>query len=323
MESSNGITVAISHRGQNYSLSLLPDSTLSLLQQRLEELTSIPPSLQKLLYKGSKAKHSNGDDTTLSEAGIKDGTKIQLIGTTPKQLDGLKAEESEQQRKERIMRERAARAPTKLRSTGRANTSALSYRFHEIVPLPHLPNPEAARTMLNRLSDDPAIQHIMQKHQFSVGILTELAPHEHPELLGLNVNAGQQIKLRIRTNAYDGFRAYREIRKVLCHELTHNVWGDHDNNFKELNSKLNREVGEYERSVSTGTHTLVDGLDDVYEPSAEAEAEARAYVLGGNGSIPQTADERRRRILEATLSRLRKEDEELEDSCGTAGPSAL
>lgn len=70
----------------------------------------------------------------------------------------------------------------------------------------------------------------MQKHQFAVGVLTELAPHEQPHLLGLNVNAGQAIKLRIRTDVYDGFRLYRDIRKVLCHELAHNVWGEHDNN---------------------------------------------------------------------------------------------
>ena len=70
----------------------------------------------------------------------------------------------------------------------------------------------------------------MNSHQFSVGLLTELAPHEHPELLGLNENRGQSIKLRIRTDQYDGFRSYREVRKVLCHELTHNVWGDYDNN---------------------------------------------------------------------------------------------
>lgn len=84
--------------------------------------------------------------------------------------------------------------------------------------------------MLSKLAADPAILHIMQKHQFAVGVLTELAPHEQPHLLGLNVNAGQAIKLRIRTDVYDGFRLYRDIRKVLCHELAHNVWGEHDNN---------------------------------------------------------------------------------------------
>lgn len=75
--------------------------------------------------------------------------------------------------------------------------------------------------------------HVMHKHKFSVGLLTELAPHEHPHLLGLNTNAGQEIKLRIRTNDYDGFRPYRDVRRVLCHELVHNVWGDHDNNVRQ------------------------------------------------------------------------------------------
>jgi hypothetical protein len=84
--------------------------------------------------------------------------------------------------------------------------------------------------LLKRLAQDPAIAHIMQEHKFSVGLLTELAPHEHPGLLGLNKNAGESISLRLRTNLYDGFRLYSEVRRVLCHELSHNVWGDHDDN---------------------------------------------------------------------------------------------
>jgi hypothetical protein len=67
-------------------------------------------------------------------------------------------------------------------------------------------------------------------HQFSVGLLTELAPQEPPELLGRNMNAGQAIELRLRTDRYDGFRSYSDIRRVLCHELAHNVWSDHSNN---------------------------------------------------------------------------------------------
>lgn len=198
--------------------------------------------------------------------------------------------------------------------------------------------------MLTRLSNDPAIRHIMQIHKFSVGLLTELAPHEHPELLGLNVNAGQEIKLRIRTNAYDGFRLYRDIRMVLCHELAHNVWGDHDNNvcfsqhraqtnllmslfvqFKELNSKLNKAVVEFERARSAGTHSLMGDVE-MYEPPVELEAAARSQsqVLGGSSSRPLTEskEERRERVLNATMSRIRKAEEEVETSCGTAGPAA-
>ena len=72
----------------------------------------------------------------------------------------------------------------------------------------------------------------MQTHKFAVGTLTELAPHEHPQLLGLNVNRGEAVKLRLRTNDYEGFRLYADVRRVLCHELAHNVWGDHDHNVR-------------------------------------------------------------------------------------------
>ena len=182
----------------------------------------------------------------------------------------------------------------------------------------------------------------MSSHKFSVGLLTELAPHEHPGLLGLNVNRGESIKLRIRTDKYDGFRSYKEIRKVLCHELAHNVWGDHDNNvsvyletatcitltadhvflgqFKELNSQLNTEVAEYELSLARGTHRLVDG--DFYD----SEPSGAGYTLNGppDSSLPEFArEERRQRMLAAALSRLRTEEEEMEQSCGTSGPAKV
>lgn len=78
----------------------------------------------------------------------------------------------------------------------------------------------------------------MQQRKFSVGLLTELAPHEHPDKLGLNANRGEAIKLRLRTNAYDGFRNYNETRRVLCHELAHNVFSDHDEDVRPLFSTV-------------------------------------------------------------------------------------
>ncbi|TFK48531.1 WLM-domain-containing protein [Heliocybe sulcata] len=318
------ISLTVTYRGGAYPLSLLPDETLSALQAQLEALTSVPRTHQKLLLKGRKL----ADETcTLAQTGLKDGAKVQLLGPTFEEIGGLRKTEDEQAKRERILRERAAKPQAKVRSTGPSSSAAISskYRFHRIEPLPHLPNPESARSLLQRLADDPAIRHVMQNHQFAVGLLTELAPHEHPGLLGLNVNAGQAIKLRLRTDRYDGLRTYKEVRRVLCHELTHNVHGDHDNNFKELNSKLNKEVAQYEEAVSQGTHHLGESWGDVYEPSPGLEAEAHGHVLGG--SVPASAndsvEERRRRVLEATMRRLQKEEEELEQSCGTAGPSAM
>ncbi|KAF8628726.1 hypothetical protein AX17_005948 [Amanita inopinata Kibby_2008] len=322
---STHIKLTISYRGAQHVLSLLPDSTLAALQVQLEELTSVPPSLQKLLYKGKKTTSTTQDDSvTLAEAGFKNGIKVQLLGATMQELGGMKAVENEQRKRENILRERALRPHAKLRSTGPPPSKAFTkYRFHQLVPLSHLPNPSGALALLTKLSEDPAIRHIMQNHEFSVGVLTELAPHEQPHLLGLNVNAGQSIKLRLRTDRYDGFRTYREVRRVLCHELTHNVWGDHDGNFKELNSKLNREVAEFELNATNGAHYLSDQAPDVYQSSTELEAEAHAHILGGegSGSLPasqtETANERRQRILTATMNRLRKQEEELEHQCGT------
>lgn len=88
-----------------------------------------------------------------------------------------------------------------------------------------------------------------------------------------------------------------------------------------MNSQLNREVAEFERAQSEGTHYLSGG-GDVYEPSSELEAEAHTHILGGgNASVRVALDEsredRRRKVLQATIDRLRKEEEDIEDSCGT------
>jgi hypothetical protein len=60
------------------------------------------------------------------------------------------------------------------------------------------------------------------------------------------------------------------------------------------------------------------GDGSVYEPPAvDLETETQAHVLGGSGSVPasdESVKERRRRILQATLSRLKEEEEEIETS---------
>ncbi len=96
--------------------------------------------------------------------------------------------------------------------------------------------------------------------------------------------------------------------------------------FKELNSALNREVAEFERARATGTHVLGGVAPGFRLPRSALEAEAQEYVVGGAYTLGgagtsnpgDSPEERRRKVLEATMSRLRKEEEELEDRCGTA-----
>lgn len=90
-----------------------------------------------------------------------------------------------------------------------------------------------------------------------------------------------------------------------------------------MNSQLNREVAEFERTTAEGSHVL-DGGGAVYGPEVEADAQviSGSYVLGGTVGAPDSREERRRLILEAAAARLREEEEEIEGMCGSAG-SAL
>lgn len=310
--------LTISHRSSTYNVTLNADATVHDLQARLNELTAVPPHMQKLLYKGKKTVDS---EMSLGAAGINDGMKITMLGNPESTIGELLDAEKQQKRKEDILRARAAGPAPKIRSTGPSKPIS-NYRFHRIEPLQHLPQPATAAALLKRLAEDPAIVHIMEQHKFSVGLLTELAPHEHPELLGLNKNAGEAILLRLRTDRYDGFRLYAEVRRVLCHELTHNVWGDHDDNFKTLNSRLNREVAEYERHLKDNTHSLMGMGYQPISAGTEMMAEATAHVLGGSGTPVDSSNlspaERRARVLEATLRRLQAEEKEIEDMCGSS-----
>ncbi|KAG1737232.1 WLM-domain-containing protein [Suillus lakei] len=316
------IILTVTFRGTSRAVFLPNDAPVSVLHSRFETLTSVPPSLQKLIYRGKKIQHRQDDsdpEPTTSQPGLRDGIKVQMLGSTVEELGQLNAADSAHQRKEQILRERALKPQAKLRSTGSSSASSHQYRFHRIEPLTHLPRPETATECLLTLSKDPAVLHIMQKHRSSVGSLTELAPHEHPGLLGLNVGSGVTIKLRIRLDTYDGFRPYLEVRCVLCHELAHNVWDEHNNDVK-LNSQLNREVAEFEAAAGAGTHHLSDS-QDTYQPSSDEGVEALIHVLGGTGLRGNdTIEDRRKRVLEAVTARLRNEEEELEWSCGTSGP---
>jgi hypothetical protein len=193
------------------------------------------------------------------------------------------------------------------------------YTFHAIEPLPYLPNPEKSRRFLERLASDPGIKASMRKHKFSVGLLTEMNPAEHTthesKTLGLNRNQGEVIELRLRTDRYDGYRDYKVIRKTLCHELSHNVWGDHDRNFWNLTKEIEQEV---ERNDTLhGGHRL--SSEEFYEPDDRYDETEHAdhggwtggdFVLGRSKNGESEEGMSRRDIMaRAALSRQRKERE--------------
>lgn len=73
--------------------------------------------------------------------------------------------------------------------------------------------PSEAIKLLHRLAADPGIIGIMSKHRWTVGLLSEMPPEGKVGvspvcILGVNINAGQEISLRLRTDDLKGFRRY-------------------------------------------------------------------------------------------------------------------
>ncbi|KAK3684220.1 WLM domain-containing protein [Podospora appendiculata] len=222
-------------------------------------------------------------------------------------------------------RRRARRRALKSHSTPRRQPQVHSlgspqYTFHSIRPLQHLPNPARSQAFLERLAADPGIVATMRKHKFSVTLLTEMDPSEYTEsthegttrILGLNRNQGEVIELRLRTDAFDGYRDYRTIRMTLCHELAHNVHGPHDRNFWDLCHTIEREVvaADYTRSGRTvGEEEFAPERGGEQGEEEEfvdhAGWQGGSYVLGGAG---EEGLSRREILARAAEKRTRERD---------------
>ena len=193
------------------------------------------------------------------------------------------------------------------------------YTFNILRPLPYLPNPSRSLDFLQRLKDDAGIKAAMRKHKFKVSLLTEMNPVEHTQsnhegttrTLGLNRNQGEVIELRLRTDAYDGYRDYKTIRKTLCHELAHNIWGPHDRNFWDLCKQIEKDVeGADWRS---GGHSLGD--DEYYGEEVDDQGGwiGGEFVLGAEnagsaesgGSTSSQGMSRREIIAKAAEERIK------------------
>lgn len=159
------------------------------------------------------------------------------------------------------------------------------------------------------------VKPIMRTRNWYVGTLTEFYPSE-TSLLGLNINRGQEIRLRLR---YPGdanqFLPFEQVVDTMLHELSHIVHGPHDKNFHALWDQLRDEHEALLRKGYTGEGFLgrgnkLGGSDRI--PMHEARRKARAAAekrrtltagsgqrLGGSTPLPRNAQEARDRIIAA------------------------
>ncbi|KNC50312.1 uncharacterized protein AMSG_06793 [Thecamonas trahens ATCC 50062] len=104
---------------------------------------------------------------------------------------------------------------------------------------------KAALELLTRVVDD--VRRIVDDHGWRVGMVGELTSSNR-RLLGLNVNAGQKILIRLRNTLLGPLFPYDDVMETMLHELAHNDVGPHNTAFYALLDKLRGELASLKRN---------------------------------------------------------------------------
>jgi len=238
--------------------------------------------------------------------------------------------------RQRLGRNMLAKAGKKEKGTGE------TYGFHRIETLPMLPEQKKAKEILDSLANDPGILACMAKHKWHVGCLAEMYPEgkvgeSEVCIMGLNQNKGQKILLRLRTDDLKGFRKILSIRKVLFHELAHNVHSEHDGEFFKLMRQIEKECNEMDWTQGNGQ--AVGGGSSMNTSSTSynddmmmmnSSYQGGTFRLGGGGTLSgKTASvdafsqqhlPTRELAARAAMMRLNEEEKEIEEACGCGEP---
>ncbi|KAI3395791.1 hypothetical protein diail_874 [Diaporthe ilicicola] len=296
-QEASSLTITVTKGGKALDIfrltgdAILNDLLIACEDHLAEETNKYDWDKAKFIAKGKMLRASEHGEQPIAHL---NGTKVTLQVPTLEAIQDLQRSSGAARSRDarRAAQNTSAARPVAARRTARPTDQAdAQYTFLRVEPLPGFSNAERSRAFLERLKADPGIRAAMRKHKFTVGLLTEMDPAANTQsshegttrLLGLNRNRGEVIELRLRTDAYDGYRAYRTIRDTLCHELAHNVHGPHDRKFWDLCHEIEREVQAAD--WKSGGHAVGEG--DYYE-SPEDDVpdhggwEGGTYVLGGS-----------------------------------------
>lgn len=322
----DSIAITLTHHSQQHTFHFDPEATITDLTNKIEEALFIPTANQKFLVPKLGLLKAPLPNPALRLADNLTSKKITLMGTSSAEIESLHTASKEASaRASRLTaaRQRSAPRAWSRQQQQRGKQEDATYTFMTLRPLAHLPNPGRSLAFLERLKNDPGIRAAMRAHKFGVGLLTEMDPLSYTEsshegttrILGLNRNRGEVIELRLRTDAYDGYRDYKTIRRTLCHELAHNVHGPHDRDFWDLCHQIEREVdrGDWKR----GGHAVGGEAAEYYEPVGASEEVAYdhggwtggEFVLGGSSGSSSGgggALNRREIIARAAEERIKK-----------------
>ncbi|RFU33397.1 hypothetical protein B7463_g2953, partial [Scytalidium lignicola] len=325
------VSVTVTHHGAPHTFTLPSSSTISDLSDAIDSELSIPPENQKFMVSKLGLLKPPFKDPNLSIATLSD-KKITLMGSTAAEASSIAQTSANVAKSTSRLTSRPKQTVKAYKSRDwKKDQEESLYTFTTLRPLPNLPNPDRSLKFLQRLKDDAGIKAAMRKHKFSVPLLTEMDPISYTEsnhegttrTLGLNRNRGEVIELRLRTDAYDGYRDYKTIRRTLCHELAHNVWGPHDRNFWDLCHQIEKEVEAAD--WRSGGHSL--GNEEFYEGASGNEEEVDDHggwsggefvVGGGSAALPGQGLTRREVLAKAAEERIKRLREQ---GSGSQSPS--
>lgn len=268
------------------------ETELSQLAELLyQHLPNLDPSTFKFINRGKAYRPVS--KVTLKDMGVKNGSKVKLVASSKKavnsvvharDLPAMAGFDHEERREVLRQSPPQASAPAGANYFGQFQT----WNYPGLQP-----PPSEALKLLHRLSSDPGILYLMNHYKWKVGVLSEMPPEGKVGvspvcILGVNINKGQEITLRLRTDDLKGFRQYDRIKETLIHELAHMVWGDHDNNFKEFNSKLRRQAQAADWTAPGAR--MVSGQAAAIAPTLAGQvltpAGTSSRKLAGNGAAP-------------------------------------
>ncbi|KAK2765442.1 hypothetical protein FQN54_008293 [Arachnomyces sp. PD_36] len=152
-----------------------------------------------------------------------------------------------------------------------------------------LPREAEALTTLRKVAS--LVKPIMRQRSWRVGTLSEFYPQER-NLLGLNINMGQKICLRLRyPSDKNQFIPIEQVVDTMLHELCHIVHGPHNQQFHALWNQLRDEHEQLIQKGYTGEGFLSNGkrlggrripLDEARR-RARVAAEKRQSLGAGSG----------------------------------------
>lgn len=295
-----------------------------------DDSSSLTSDHIKLIFKGKVLadKDANLNDILSSSGTQKTTYRLVAMGLSPQETRGMELEFAQGREKTkslvrddlsdqgRLKMQQRQQVGRQMMAKARNNTeSSSSTGFGSIETLPNLPQDKKAREILTSLANDPGIVACMKKHSWKVGSLAELYPEgkvgeSEVCVMGLNRNKGQQILLRIRTDDLKGFRKHQSIRKVLYHELAHNVHSEHNGDFFQLMRQIEKECQEMDWTQGSGVSNM-DMSDEVVMGGA--------FRLGGGGGGGEPTSNNlsvRELAARAAMARLSTEEQEIEQNCG-------